>query len=146
MTIWIVVLILALVLSPLAWLKPSRRQSGQMALRLQARRMGLAMQLAPQQWPHWLPVEPPSPCAQYYRPRSRSRATEQWCYWQLSAGHWCNQWREPCADPALVEAFGRLPANVYKVEAGPQIICVYWGEKGEGNVLQDIAEVLKALA
>ena len=30
MTVWIVVSILALVLSPLAWLRPSRRQSDRM--------------------------------------------------------------------------------------------------------------------
>lgn len=49
MTVWIVVSILVLVLSPLAWLRPSRRQSGRMALRMEARRMGLAMQLASQE-------------------------------------------------------------------------------------------------
>ena len=65
MTVWIVVSILALVLSPLAWLRPSRRQSGRMALRMEARRMGLAMQLASQEWPHWLERAIPSPAAQY---------------------------------------------------------------------------------
>ena len=46
MTVWIVVSILAVVLSPLVWLRPSRQQSGRMALRMEARRIGLAMQLA----------------------------------------------------------------------------------------------------
>ncbi len=32
MTVWIVVSILVVVLSPLAWLRPSRHQSGRMAL------------------------------------------------------------------------------------------------------------------
>lgn len=45
MTFWVVVSILALMLSPMVWLLPSRRTSGRMALRLEARRMGLAMQL-----------------------------------------------------------------------------------------------------
>ena len=45
MTVWLVVSILALILSPMAWLLPSHRQSGRMALRMEARRMGLAMQL-----------------------------------------------------------------------------------------------------
>ena len=54
MTVWIVVSILLVVLSPLAWLRPSRHQSGRMALRMEARRIGLSMQLAPQEWPHWL--------------------------------------------------------------------------------------------
>ncbi len=67
MTVLLVVSILALILSPLSWLRSSRKQSEQMKLRLEARRMGLAMQLAPQQWPHWLEKEPPSPCPQYHR-------------------------------------------------------------------------------
>lgn len=61
MTVWIVVSILLVVLSPLAWLRPSRVQSGRMALRMEARRLGLAMQLAPQEWPHWLGQQPPNP-------------------------------------------------------------------------------------
>ena len=64
MTVWLVVSILLVVLSPLAWLRPSRAQSGRIALRTEARRIGLAMQLAPQELPHWLSQEPPNPCAQ----------------------------------------------------------------------------------
>lgn len=145
MTVWVVVSILALILSPLAWLRPSRNQSGRMALRMEARRMGLTMQLAPQQWPHWLPKEPPSPCAQYVQPRRQGRA-DTWSYWQTTPGTWLNQWREPCADPVHAEQLARLPESVYKVEAGPQMVALYWGERGEPAVLQDIAAVLKALA
>ena len=43
MTVWIVVSILAVMLSPLAWLAPSRRQGGRMALRMEARRIGLGI-------------------------------------------------------------------------------------------------------
>ncbi|WPO98495.1 hypothetical protein SFA35_17895 [Pseudomonas sp. HR96] len=145
MTVWIVVSILALVLSPLAWLMPSRNQSGKMDLRLQARRMGLAMQLAPQQWPHWLPSEPPSPCAEYHRPR-RAGAADRWSYWQTTPGTWLNQWREPCEDARLQPLLATLPANVYKVEAGEQMMTLYWGEKGEIKDLQAIDALLKALA
>lgn len=145
MTVWVIVSILALILSPLAWLLPSRRMSGRMNLRLEARRMGLAMQLSPQTWPHWLPEEPPQTCAQYHRARRKGRV-DRWCYWQMAPGVWHNQWREPCADAALLEQFSRLPASVYKVEASDQMIALCWGEKGEVAVLQDIAQVLKALA
>lgn len=145
MTVWIVVAILAAVLSPLVWLRPSRQQSGRMALRMEARRMGLAMQLTPQEWPHWLPTEPPSPCAQYHRPR-RSSKPDSWVYFQTAPGVWLNQWREPCEDARLMEQFQTLPADTYKVEAGKQLIALYWGEKGEEQVLQRITAVLKALA
>ncbi|UZJ58812.1 hypothetical protein OKW98_19845 [Pseudomonas sp. KU26590] len=145
MTVWIILSIIAVVLSPLVWLRPSRSQSGRMAMRMQARRMGLAMQLIPQEWPHWLPTEPPSPCPQYHRPRT-ARAPDVWVYWQMEQGAWVNQWREPCEDPRLREQFKMLPADVYKVEAGKQLIAVYWAERGEPEVLQHIAAVLKALA
>ncbi|AAY91226.1 hypothetical protein D3X12_14530 [Pseudomonas protegens] len=145
MTVWIVVSILAVVLSPLAWLRPSRRQSGLIALRMEARRMGLAMQLAPQEWPHWLGQEPPNPCPQYHRPR-RSGQPVCWSYWQIAPGNWVNQWREPCVDESLLKHFQALPAGVFKVEADKQMIALYWNERGEVSVLQDIASVLKALA
>ncbi|QXI30293.1 hypothetical protein [Pseudomonas vanderleydeniana] len=145
MTVWIVVSILAVVLSPLAWLRPSRRQSDRMALRMEARRIGLGMQLAPQEWPHWLPQEPPSPCAQYHRPR-RGKVSPCWCYWQSEPGVWVNQWREVLADEALLAHLRTLPGNVFKVEADAQMIALYWGERGDAKVLQDIAAVLKALA
>ena len=145
MKVWIVVSILAVVLSPLAWLRPSRHQSGRMALRMEARRMGLAMQLSPQEWPHWLKQEPPSPCAQYHRPR-RGKVPALWSYWQLEPGVWVNQWQEPCVDETLLAHFATLPANVYKVEADRQMIALCWGEKGEVSDLQAIDAVLKALA
>ncbi len=116
-----------------------------MALRMEARRMGLAMQLMPQDWPHWLPVEPPSPCAQYHKPRT-SRTPACWVYWQTTPGVWVNQWREPCADTAVLAQLTTLPADVYKVDAGKQLIALYWAERGESQVLQQIAAVLKALA
>lgn len=145
MTVWIAVSILLVVLSPLAWLRPSRVQSGRMALRMEARRLGLAMQLAPQEWPHWLDPQPPNPCAQYYRPR-RGKQPASWLYWQSAPGVWVNQWREVCQDEPLLCHLEKLPANVYKIEADRQMIALYWGEKGEAAVLQDISDVLKALA
>lgn len=123
MTVWLVVSILALILSPMAWLRPSRKQSEQMNLRLEGRRMGLAMQLAPQQWPHWL-----ERASQPLSAIPSSPAQGERRYLVLLAGHagvWWNQWREPCADPRLNEAFARLPATVYKVEADSRMLALY---------------------
>ncbi len=145
MTVWVVVSILALILSPLAWLLPSRRMSGRMALRLEARRIGLAMQLAPQTWPHWLPEEPPGTCAQYHRER-RKGATDTWCYWQTAPGVWLNQWREPCEDERVKAQLTRLPASVYKAEATAQMVALCWGEREDSAALQEVAQVLKTLA
>lgn len=145
MTGWIVVLLVAMALSPLVWLRPSRRQSGQMAQRLAARRLGLGMQLTQPEWPHWLECSPPGSCAQYHRPRRRGR-DDCWSYWQSAPGLWLNQWREPCNDPALQECLRELPADVYKVEAGAQMIALYWGERGGEVELSAIAGALAKLA
>ncbi|WP_312935457.1 hypothetical protein [Pseudomonas sp.] len=145
MTVWLVVSILALILSPLAWLRPSRKQSRQMDLRLEARRAGLGMQLAPQQWPHWLEKQPPSPCPQYHCARRAGR-TDTWSYWQASPGVWSNQWREACAEPRLLAVFSGLPESVYKVEADPRMLAIYWGERGDEQVVQTIKDALTALA
>lgn len=144
MTLWLVVFLLLAVLSPLVWLLPSKGQRGRMELRMQARRMGLAMQLARQEWPHWLPVEPPASCAQFHRARRRG-AEGAWTYWQVAPGQWVNQWREPLEDPVLLGCFAGLPADVYKIETTPQMVALYWGERGTAEDLQRIAEVLRAI-
>lgn len=145
MSVWIVVLLVVVVLSPLAWLRPSRRQQGRMAIRMAARSKGLGMQMSRQDWPHWLPEEPPSPCPQYHRARRRG-ASDSWCYWQMNAGEWVNQWREPCTDATLLPHLHTLPADVYKVEATTQMISLCWGEKGDVQGVEPVAVVLKALA
>lgn len=145
MNFWIVALLVCAALSPLAWLRPSRRENRRMSHRLAARSMGLGMQLTSESWPHWLTPEPPSRCAQYHRPRRRG-SDDQWCYWQFSAGQWVNQWREPCVDPRLCEQLVRLPTDAYRVEAGKQLIAVYWGEGAELQALEHIAAALDALA
>lgn len=145
MTGWIVVLLIVAMLSPLVWLRPSRRQSGQMAQRLAARRLGLAMQLSQPEWPHWLACNPPGTCAQYHRGRRGGR-DDSWVYWQTAPGEWLNQWREPCTDAALLERLATLPADVYKVEASRQMVALYWGERGGEVELQRVADLLAAVA
>ena len=140
---WLVLLVAAVVLSPLAWLAPSRRQSAAMQVRLQARQMGLSMQLSQQDWPHWLERSAPTSCAQYYRVRS-SKTAAQWCFWQLAPGQWLDRWREPCVEAQLLEQLLELPADVYKVEAGQQLLSVCWGEKGGVQDLQRIHAFLMA--
>lgn len=138
---WWLILLLALVLSPLSWLLPSRGQRGQMDMRMQARRLGLAMQMARQEWPHWLERQPPQSCAQYHRGRSRGRA-DAWCYWQSSPGQWLDRWREPCADTELAAELATLPGDVFMVEASAQFIALYWGERGDSADLQRVADFL----
>lgn len=142
---WIVLLLVVLLLSPLSWLIPSRHQRGRMDVRLQARRMGVAMQLARQDWPHWFAQEPPSPCPQYHRPRRRGHL-DSWCYWQVEPGKWLNQWREPCGDAALAEQLGALPVDVFKAEATAQMVALCWGERPQPGALQAISDFLLARA
>lgn len=142
---WWIVLLLALVLSPLSWLMPNRHERGRMDVRLQARRMGLAMQLAPEEWPYWLGQSAPSPCPQYHRARRRGHG-DCWCYWQVEPGKWLNQWREPCTDGPLAEQLATLPGDVFKVEATAQMIALCWGERARPDSLQKIADFLQARA
>lgn len=145
MNFWIVALLVCATLSPLVWLRPSRRENQKMVHRLAARGLGLGMQLSSEDWPHWLTSEPPSRCAQYHRARRRGNQ-DQWCYWQLATGQWVNQWREPCDDPRLLEQLMRLPSDAYKAEAGTQMIAVFWGEGAQAQALENIVAVLEVLA
>lgn len=122
-------LIMLAVLSPLAWLRPSRQQQKSTQVRQAARRMGLLMQLSQQTWPHWLGRSAPQLCPQYGLPRALGN-TIQGAYWQTSVGVWLNKWREPCASPELQSALEELPADVYKVETMQGELFVYWGERG----------------
>lgn len=144
MTVWIVVSILAVVLSPLAWLRPSRKQSGRMACRMRARELGLGMQLAPQEWPHWMPAHLPTPAAQYHRPRFA--AGPDWAWWQPAPGHWVNQWQEACADSTLLEHLRGLPADVWKVQAQRRMVSAVWGENSGLEHADSLDRVLRALA
>lgn len=145
MSPWFLLLLLAFLLSPLAWLVPSRHQRGQMNVRLQARQMGVAMQLSRQEWPHWLLRQPPGSCPQYHRARRRGQV-DSWCYWQLQPGQWVNKWREPCPDQALLEQLQGLPADAYKAEATAQMLSVCWGERGAREALEKVVGFLKANA
>jgi hypothetical protein len=116
-----------------------------MDVRLQARQMGVAMQLSRQEWPHWLLRQPPDSCPQYHRARQRGRV-DSWCYWQLEPGQWVNKWREPCPDQALLEQLQSLPADAYKAEATAQMLSVCWGERGAREALEKIVGFLKANA
>ena len=141
MTGWIVFALVLFALSPLVWLLPSRSQRGQMGVRLEARRLGLTMQLAREQWPYWMNGAAPGACPQYHRPRPRGRR-DSWAYWQPEPGRWLNKWQEPCADEALQVQLLTLPGDVYKVEATEQMIALYWGERGNEQSLQAIAAFL----
>jgi len=142
MLFWLIPLVLLALLSPLFWLLPQKQQGQRMQLRLAARRMGLGMQLAAENWPHWM-AHAPNPCAQYQLARQKTGA--DWRYWQAAPGQWQNQWREPCLDEPLLPLLQQLPEDVYKIEADKQKVSLYWGERGGLENLKKIADVLKKL-
>ena len=144
MTWWLVPLLIFVLLSPLTWLLPSRRQRGQMDVRLAARRQGLSMQLTPQNWPHWIEPEPPDPCPQYALAR-RGGTVQPLDLWQIEPGRWVNQWREPIVDQALLERLAKLPADLYRLQRTPQAVIACWGERGGSEALTEVAAVLRAL-
>ncbi|WXL24174.1 hypothetical protein WG219_12560 [Ectopseudomonas mendocina] len=145
MNVWLMLLLLAVVLSPLSLLMPSKRQRGRMDVRLEARRMGLAMQLSREQWPHWMSQTAPDSCPHYHRARRRG-SNDSWCYWQSEPGQWLNKWREPCEDATLLEQLLVLPGDVYKVEANAKVLALWWGERGGSEALEKVAAFIKARA
>jgi hypothetical protein len=88
---------------------------------------------------------PPDSCPHYHRAR-RPGSNDSWCYWQQEPGKWLNKWREACDNPALLEQLKALPGDVYKVEAGEQVLALWWGERGGADALAKIASFLKAYA
>lgn len=145
MTVWIVVSILLVVLSPLAWLRPSRQQSGRMACRMRARSLGLGMQLAPQQWPHWMPAGLPSTAAEYHRPCLDAEGPA-WEWWQPAPGHWVNRWQEPCEDPELLARLVQLPGDVWALRAERRMVCAVWGERSGTEQVALVDRILRELS
>ncbi len=117
-----------------------------MALRMEARRIGLAMQLAPQEWPHWLKQRAAEPLCAILPATTRQHAGNLEL---LAVGdRVCGliSGVKSATIEKLLPHFATLPANVYKVEADKQMIALYWGEKGEASDLLAIDALLKALA
>lgn len=144
MNFWIVLLIMLVLLSPLTWLRQSSRQKGRMNMRLQARRLGLGMQLARPQWPHWFNRQVPAPCPQYYLAHRRRLQQPDWRFWQDEQGNWINRWQEPCTEPALLASLQQLPRDVYGVECNAQVIALFWGEAGGQEQLQQVLAFCQA--
>ena len=46
----------------------------------------------------------------------------------------------------MLERLQALPADVYKVEATPQMISLFWGERGGEEELRAVAALLAQLA
>ena len=129
---------------PAGWLRPSRAQSGRMAMRMEARRIGPGHATGASGVAALAVQEPPNPCAQYHRPRPRqSPVLDLLAEVARDMGQ---SMARACEDPRLLEHFEMLPADVFKVEADKQMIALYWGRAWRAAVLQDIAAVLKALA
>jgi hypothetical protein len=142
---WVAFLLVLLLLSPLTWLRPSPRQRGVSDLRSEARKHGLSVQMSAQQWPRWLEPQPPRTCAQYLLNRPGT-SDSRWCYWQLSAGCWVDQEREPCQDERLLPLLAALPSDAFKVEADRQLLALCWGERGTVQDLERIASLLRSCA
>lgn len=139
-----VVLGLFLIISPAFWLLPSRRQKGQMAMRLAAGRQGIRVSMVRPDWPHWMLDHVANETAQYTWVRKRaSQPLVQ--FWQVSAQIWHNKWREPLEDQDLLVHLQTLPADVWSIEIGPAAVQLTWAERGEVSGLEAVSQVLKSL-
>lgn len=145
-------LVIALVVGPVLWLRPSQGDKRRTGLRLLARRLGLQVRLCN------LP--------QTRRARVRREDTEQGVVYQLpvpdpgklrpidyllvrdAAGSWENENSEalpPALQAALERAIAALPADAVALELVPQGPAVYWRERGGEATVEALAAQLRAL-
>ncbi|MET0378493.1 MAG: hypothetical protein ABW049_05805 [Spongiibacteraceae bacterium] len=148
----IVILVLAMVVGPVLWMRPSAGQARQAQLRMRARELGLDIRIAELPQTHRarvrredtfqgvvyrLPVFDPRTVVALSHRVVRDAAEAAW---------------EVEGDPLparLQASFERvcalLPADVVAVELGPQGPAVYWRERGGDEAVAAIAAQLREL-
>ena len=132
MTWWIVLLLVGAALSPLVWLRPSPQQRGQM-VRLAARAWSLACSWGSSSgrtgWRNNRRNAVPIPPGSAARGAVTAGATGR-----SRRGSGATSGASPAPMRSCWNASVALPADVYKVEATPQMISLFWGERGgEGS-------------
>lgn len=146
----VVVLVLALVIGPVVWLRPSPAQARQAQLRLRARGLGLEVRIAelPQTRRARVRREDAQQGAAYHLATYGAAALPALSHRSVRDG---DAWEEsgdelPAALRGVLERVRRqLPADVVAVELGAHGPAVFWRERGGEAALAQIAAQLEAL-
>ncbi len=148
-----IALIVALVLGPVLWLKPSPAQARQTRLRLRARALGLEVRLCslPQTRRSRVRKEPVRQGAVYRLPVHDRAAQVAVSYLVVrEAGAADFESEKPTAPPqALAQQLDRVaaivPADVVGIELAPEGPAFYWSERGDEEVVTLLAAQLTLL-
>jgi|GEM_PF-478907 len=148
---WLIgLLVLAMMLGPLAWLRPTALEQHQERLRRRARERGLQVKAGelPQSRRQRVRQRPPRPGAEYRLVVEEAGDWERF-FWQLDPVEgWQDSAGEPLAEAeqSWLESWaGKLPRSVAAVERRSGSAAVYWAEQGEEAAVDALAEVLEWL-
>lgn len=155
---WLIIILIvtvALILGPLAMLKPNPAQKRREDMRMQAHQLGLRFMM------HSLPklstdMESPTPMPVYYLPpKTLGEDPRDWTLIRTAYEHDGNLYRDwdwqGAGRPStqvqniLKSHLPNLPQGVRAIIEGHQGVCIYWDEKGGENLVPLIAKILQEL-
>ncbi len=148
----IIILVMAMVIGPVLWMRPTEGQARQAQLRTQARGLGLDIRITELPQTHRakvrredtrqgvayrLPVFDPRTVVALSQRRVRDAAGAAW---EVEGDK-----LPPSLQASVDQVCELLPADVVAVELGPQGPTVYWRERGGDEAVALIAAQLKEL-
>ncbi|WP_461482504.1 hypothetical protein [Porticoccus sp.] len=158
MTYLLIVLVLAIIISPMLWLRQTPRQKLVTAMRQQAARAGIQVKLARPADARegegrleyvryslpWLPKTASSPLPRMEKwmlvHQTRRGDPSPWGDWQ-----WLGREANPVINDAIGAALQGLPPSVSALEASAAGLSIYWQERGELADIEAITSQLTAL-
>lgn len=150
---WLLILfIIAVVISPLMWLKQSPHSKRMIELRGLAN--SLSMQVSLHRRPDARDDEKALETVCYRLPWQDRDCDQKWVLHRFSQRGWDSDfagWRwtlhqaDPVWDSLLAEIIPQMPVGVSAVIANRAGIAVIWDERGDAQALQKIGENLQAL-
>lgn len=151
---WLIaVLVAAMVLGPVLWMKPSAAQQRQTRLRLKARQLGLDVRLCnlPQTRRQRVRREDPVQGVVYRLPvpdRRKVVALEYLTVREAGGSPWEVEGQPapgPGLQPVLQAVCAALPGDVIGLEVAPQGPACYWRERGDEDTVAQLAAELQRL-
>lgn len=149
-----IVIVIALVLGPVMMMRPNPAQKNKERMRTIALAKGIhfSVKNLPQQAADH---EKPAPVSVYFFAPIKNSQDSDWLLLRTSYEHaihflgywaWQGDWRATPAEQAvLTQYLPLLPDSVRAVSVGSKGICVYWSEKGDEKVLEQIITLLESL-
>lgn len=150
----VLVIAFALVLGPIAMMRPNPRQKNKERIRLLARSKGVhyAVRNIPRQADE---QENPAPVPVYFFPPPQPTVETSWMLVRANYQHdinllgwwaWQGGGRASSAELAVLKVhLPALPESVRALSTGREGICVYWNEQGGDEAFQQVLDLLEAL-